>query len=547
MKYARWYGLAMVCSLLASCGASQDSCEHLSGVKIPGATITLAQKVAAGFAAPPSPISRVDPSTVSELYRSRRAFCRIAAAAKPTPDSNISIEVWMPVSGWNGKLQGIGDDGFAGSIDYRQLVTAVNHGYAATATDTGHTGSPIDAAWALGHPERVVDYGHRGVHEMTRVAKAVVQAFYARAPQHSYFAGCSDGGREGMMEAQRYPEDYDGILAGAPANHWTRLLSMAAADTQALTLDPASFVWPSKIRAIAAAVNNACDELDGVRDGILNDPRKCHFDPGTIACKVGKDSDNCLTARQVVALKKIYAGLHDSHGQGIYPGYLPGAEDGDNGWALWITGPGPAKSLMALFAYEYFANMVYEKPDWHYEAFALYPGLKEAEQKTANALNATETDLRLFKARGGKLILYHGWDDPAIPALNTVKYYEDVLAKIGQRDVDSFLRLYMVSGMQHCGGGPGPDSFGQMGSMNFDDPEHSIVASLEQWVEKGTAPSRIVASKFDGNQTATMTRPLCPYPQIAKYTDSGNTNDAANFVCEFEKDTSSKHTRNGGN
>jgi feruloyl esterase len=454
------------------------------------------------------------------------------AEAKPTADSDIKLEVWMPVAGWNGKLQGIGNGGFAGLIDYVQLGTSLAKGYAATATDTGHTGSPIDAAWALGHPEKVIDFGHRGIHEMTRVAKETTRAFYGKGPQRSYFAGCSDGGREALMEAQRYPADYDGILAGAPANYWTALLSTAAWDTQALTLDAASFIPQAKIPAISAAVLAACDELDGVRDGILNDPRQCHFDPATIECKAGEDTDKCLTAPQAAALKKIYAGPHDASGHELFPGYLPGAEEGQGGWGLWITGPVPAKSLMAFFGIGYFSNMVYEKPDWDYKTFTL-AGMKLAEEKTANALNATDVDLKPFQARGGKLILYHGWNDPAIPAINTVNYYQSVLAKMGERAAQSFVRLYMVPGVQHCDGGPGPDSFGQVGKLVFDDPLHSVDAALEQWVEKGAAPSAIIASKYtDDKQHAKMTRPLCAYPQAAKYQGSGDTNDAANFGCE---------------
>jgi feruloyl esterase len=443
----------------------------------------------------------------------------------------------MPVAGWNGKLQGIGNGGFAGLIDFMQLGVAVSKGYAATATDTGHEGTPIDAAWALGHSEKVVDFGHRGIHEMTRVAKEAVRTFYGKSVQRSYFAGCSDGGREALMEAQRYPADYDGILAGAPANYWTALLSTAAWDTQALTLDAASFIPPAKISTIATAVNKVCDELDGVRDGILNDPRQCHFDPATIQCKAAEDSEKCLTAPQAAALKKIYAGPHDVHAREVFPGFLPGAEDGQGGWGLWITGPAPAKSLMAAFGIGYFSNMVYEQSDWDYKTFTLEAGLKSAEEKTASALNATDADLKPFKTRGGKLILYHGWDDPAIPAINTVNYFQSVIAKMGQRDADSFVRLYMVPGMQHCDNGPGPDSFGQVGRLAFDDPQHSVDAALEQWVEKGMAPSTIIAAKYSGDdkQHATMTRPLCVYPQAAKYKGSGDTNDAANFVCEGKK------------
>jgi feruloyl esterase len=508
-----------------------DSCTKLAGLKIPDATIELAQTLAGGtFAGPPAPFSGMD---ISAFYKSLPTFCRVVAEAKPTADSDIKIEVWLPALGWNGKLQGIGNGGFAGQIDYLQLGSAMSKGYAATATDTGHTGSPVDAAWALGHPEKVVDFGHRGIHEMTRVAKDVVRAFYGKVAQHSYFAGCSDGGREALMEAQRYPADYDGILAGAPANYWTALLSTAASDTEALTVDPASFIPQAKIPTIAAAVNAACDELDGVRDGILNDPRQCHFDPATIQCKAGEESDKCLTGAQAVALKKVYAGLHDSRGREIFPGFLPGAEDGQGGWGIWITGPAPAKSLMAFFGIGYFSNMVFEKADWDYKTFAVEAGLKAAEEKTASALNATDADLKAFKARGGKLILYHGWDDPGISALNTVHYYDSVLAKMGPRAADSFVRLYMVPGMQHCGDGPGTDSFGQVGNLTFDDPTHSVDAALEQWVEKGAAPGTIIASKYAGEDKGNpkMTRPLCAYPQAAKYKGSGDTNDAANFVC----------------
>jgi hypothetical protein len=535
MKLHLSYSLVFFLLAAGTVAFSQDSCEKLAGLKIPGATITLAKTVPVGtFVAPPLPFPVPDQTA---FYKGLPAFCRVVAEAKPTADSDIKIEVWMPVSGWNGKLQGIGNGGFAGLIDDRQLGDAVSKGYAATATDTGHPGSPIDAAWALGHPEKVIDFGHRGIHEMTRVAKEAVHAFYGKSAQRSYFAGCSDGGREALMEAQRYPADYDGILAGAPANYWTALLATAAADTQALTLDPASFIPPAKIPAISAAVLAACDELDGVRDGILNDPRQCHFDPVTIECKPDQDPATCLTPPQAAALKKLYAGPHDANGREVFPGYLPGAEDGQGGWGLWILGPAPAKSLMAAFGIGYFSNMVYEKSDWDYKTFPLEDGLKLAEEKTASALNAIDADLKPFKARGGKLILYHGWDDPAISALNSVNYYETVVAKMGQRDADSFVRLYMAPGVQHCDNGPGPDSFGQVGKTTVADPHHSLDAALEQWVEKGAAPATIIASKYDGDdkQHATMTRPLCLYPQAARYKGSGDTNDVANFVCEGKK------------
>jgi feruloyl esterase len=534
MKLALLFVLAFaLCFLSAASAPAQDACADLMKLQIPGASIILGAAVGAGtFAGPPTPGGSRD---LTAPYKNVPVFCRVVVFAKPTADSNIRVEVWMPTSGWNGKLQGIGNAGFAGSIDYEGLGAAVRKGYAATGTDTGHSGSPFDAGWALGHPEKVVDFGHRGIHEMTRVAKELIHTFYGKEAQRSYFAGCSDGGREALMEAQRYPADYDGILAGAPANYWTALLSTGAANTQALTADQASFIPPAKISAIAAAVNAACDQLDGVRDGILNDPRQCHFNPATIQCKAGADTDKCLTVPQAAALKKLYAGLRDSQGHEMFPGFLPGAEEGQNGWGLWITGQAPGSSLIALFANGYFSNMVYYNPGWSSNMFTPEAGLKAAEEQTARALNAINPDLKPFETRGGKLILYHGWDDAAIPALNTINYYQSVVAKMGQHDVDAFVRLYMVPGMQHCGGGPGTDSFGAGGAA-LDDPQHSATAALVQWVEKDVAPSTIIASKYAGDMSqASMTRPLCAYPQSAKYKGTGDTNDAANFVCESGK------------
>jgi feruloyl esterase len=336
------------------------------------------------------------------------------------------------------------------------------------------------------------------------------------------------------MEAQRYPEDYDGIVAGAPANYWTALLATAVWTTRALTQDAGSFIEPAKIPVIAAAVDAACDAADGVKDGILGDPRRCRFDPATIQCKSGDSGDKCLTAPQVTALRKIYEGPRDAQGHQVFPGYLPGAETGDGGWTLWITGSAPNKSLLAAFGSGYFSQIVYEKPDWDYRAFRLDADLRAATEKTAAALNATDPDLRPFSARGGKLILYHGWQDPAIPAVNTLNYYDSVLARMGQRNANAFVRLYMAPGMQHCGDGPGPDAFGQAGRWSPKDPARNLGLALERWVEQGVAPSTIVAAKYEGDgpdRRATISRPLCPYPQEARYKGAGDLKDAASFAC----------------
>ncbi|MGC2815855.1 MAG: tannase/feruloyl esterase family alpha/beta hydrolase, partial [Candidatus Acidiferrum sp.] len=448
-------------------------------------------------------------------------------------DSDIKIEVWMPVSGWNGKFRGQGNGGFAGEIDYRALGLAIAQGYASAATDTGHAAGGTDAKWALGHPEKIVDFAYRAIHEMTVIGKQTVQAFYGDAAKRTYFANCSNGGRQALMEAQRYPQDYDGILAGAPANYWTHLLAASVWNGQATTQNPASYIPIAKIPTIGHAVNAACDALDGVTDGILNDPRKCRFKPQTLLCKSG-DSDSCLTQPQVTALEKLYEGAHDSNGKEIFPGYLPGGEEGGGGCGLWITGPAPGKSLIFAFGYGYFADMVYDKPNWDLDKANLDDAVKVSDEKFAGVLNAMNTDLKPFESHGGKLIIYHGWNDAAISPLNSINYFKNVEAKMGKREADSFVRLFMVPGMQHCGGGPGPDIFGQDGLSPVSDPQHNIYMALEQWVEKGEAPSTVITSKLTGESPdakVIMTRPLCAYPEAAKYKGTGDTNDAANFVC----------------
>ncbi len=521
-------------TLFLSCGAfgqnaqPVSSCEHLAQLALPHVKIALAESVAAGAFTPPSGAT-LRPTANPALFKSLPAFCRVVAEAAPSADSDIKIEVWLPAGGWNGKLQGYGNGGFAGEIDYQLMGIAIYQGYATSGTDTGHAGRATDASWALNHPEKITDFAYRGIHEMTQTAKAAIKAFYGNSPQHSYFAGCSNGGRQALMEAQRFPEDYDGILAGAPANFWTHLLSSAVWDAQATTLDPASYIPAGKLPAIAHAVNNACDS---VSDGILNDPRQCHFDPAALLCKTG-DSDECLTAPQVTALKKLYQGPQDSHGRKIFPGFLPGAEEGPGGWGVWITGTAPGQSLLFLFGTGYFSNFVYNKADWDYKAANLDQAVAAADNKTARTMNATDPDLKPFASRGGKLILYHGWNDPAISALNSIDYYTSVGHAMGQQTSASFVRLYMVPGMQHCGGGPGTDSFGQVGAPANSDPQQSVTLALEQWVEKGTAPSTIIATKYadDPAKSTKMTRPLCPYPQTANYKGAGNLNTAASFVC----------------
>lgn len=507
---------------------SVEACENLAKLALANTKITKAQMVAAGtFVGPGLPF----PGAPKPSYKDVPAFCRVTADVTPAADSDIKIELWMPMSGWNGKFRGQGNGGFSGYIDYPALGEAVKQGYASAGTDTGH--STTDAAWALGHPEKVIDYGYRGIHEMTEKSKAVAEAFYGAGPKQSYFSSCSNGGREALMEAQRFPADYDGILAGAPANNFTRLLAASLFELRATTLDPASYIPMAKLPAISEAVIAACDGQDGVRDGLVSDPSRCRYDPDALICK-DADANSCLTAPQAKALKQIYAGAKDSKGREIFPGLSPGGETGPGGWGIWVTGNAPGQSLIGFFSIGFFSNFIYGQKNWDYKTADLNAVTELADEKTAAILNSTNPNLRPFMKRGGKLIIYHGWSDAAIAPLNSIDYYKQVLAALGARDTQKFVRLYMVPGMQHCGGGPGPNVFGQGGSGS-DDPEHNVTLALEHWVEKGAAPSSIIATKLadDSNPSkgTKMTRPLCPYPEIAKYKGSGDTNDAANFVC----------------
>jgi feruloyl esterase len=461
-------------------------------------------------------------------------FCRVGGVMTPSSDSEIHFEVWLPAAGWNGRFRGTGNGGFAGSINYSEMAAALRDGYATASTDTGHRADGIDADWALGHPEKITDFGYRAIHEMTVKAKAIVQSFYGEAPKHSFFASCSNGGRQALMEAQRFPDDYDGILAGAPANYWTHLLvANFYAAAKPMLENPASYISKDKIPAIAQAVLAACDAADGLKDGLVSDPLACHFDPATLLCK-GAETNSCLTAPQADSLKRIYAGAHTSDGALIYPGYEPGGEDGGGGWAAWITGAQPGFSAGVLFSTGFLRNMVFSNAAWTFQGTNLSDSLNAADSKMASTLNSTDANLKPFQARGGKLIVYHGWSDAAIPALNAVSYYQNVSQAMGESTVDGFLRLYLAPGVQHCAGGPGPNLFGQFGVLKAGDARHDMFSALVDWVEKGAAPSAIVATKYeqdDPEKRAEMTRPLCPYPQAAKYDGSGDSKKAESFSC----------------
>jgi hypothetical protein len=518
-----WIAMAILFSVAV--GAAGASCDSLAGLKLQDANVTAATVIAAGA---------FRPATGSAApFKDLPEFCRVEGVIQPSADSHIEFEVWMPVTGWNNRYLGVGNGGFAGSIYYAGLAAGVKYGYAVSSTDTGHKGSATDAAWALGHFDKIVDFGYRAVHETSDKSKAIIRAFYGGNPKHTYFNGCSNGGRQALLEAQRYPADYDGIMAGAPANYWTHLLADGVWDMQALDESPATFISGNQLRAVEAAALAACDADDGVKDGVIGDPSKCHFDPAVIACK-GAASDSCLTEAQVGALKKVYEGARNSKGEQIHPGFFPGGESGFTGWAAWITGLQQGRSLQHAFGAGFFADMMFQDPAWDYKKFNFDQDVKSTDDKMGPILNATDANLDTFRKRGGKLIIYHGWSDAAISPRNSVNYYTSVLGKMGGKQAGEFVELYMVPGMQHCGGGPGVTEFGGADPAP-SDPQHSMSIALERWVESSVAPAEIVATKYkaDGNPASGVvrTRPLCPYPQVAKYKGSGSTDEAANFVC----------------
>ncbi len=513
---------AMLLTIIAL-PAFAASCESLATLALPHTKIDLAEARPAGTFTPPGgkPVSGLP------------AFCRVAGKLMPSADSDIQFEVWLPAQGWNGKFQGVGNGGYAGAVAYPSLVDAVRNNYATASTDTGHQDNGQSAQWALNHPEKVMDFGYRAIHETAVAAKAIISAFYGEAPKKSYFNSCSNGGRQALMEAQRYPADYDGIIAGAPANYWTHLLSSAAFGTKTMLSEPGSYIPPTKLPAITAAAQAQCDAADGVKDGVIENPLACKFDPEVLACKGKQDSDTCLTVHQMASLKSIYGGLKNSKGQLLMPGLSPGGEAEQGAWGAWVTGPAPEKSSMFAYGTQFFKNIVYNDPDWKFQSFDVEKDVKTADDRVARYLNSTDTDLTAFHKRGGKLILYHGWSDAAIPAVNAINYYDAVQKRMGAATADSFVRLYMVPGMQHCSGGAGATAFGQLGTPD-GDRFHSIDAALEAWVEQGSAPTQIIASKKKSNDPKSeviRTHPLCPWPQVAKYKGAGSPDDAANFTC----------------
>jgi feruloyl esterase len=476
-------------------------CAAVAKVSMPGASITLAAAVAPGAYTPPVP------GTDAHAYRSLPAFCRVAATLRPTRDSDIRIEVWMPAAGWNGKLQAVGNGAFNGAIAYGAMAAALARGYAAASTDTGHVGP--GASFALGHPEKVADFGWRAVHEMTVTSKRIIAAHYQRTPQFSYWNGCSAGGRQAMKEAQRFPEDFDGIIAGAPGLDWTGRAAQAVRMARMLDTNEPARLSEAQIQRVHRAVVGACDALDGVTDGLIDDPTRCAFNPAALRCDGGADA-TCLTPPQIETVRLMYSSPVNPRSKRAITGLAPGSE---LGWtSLGWTASARATGL------DQFRFLVFRDPAWTIQQFDFDADIVRAEETDSGTINALDPNLTPFIARGGKLIHYHGWSDPQISPGSSTQYYSRVKEALGNGStLHASYRLFMVPGMAHCGGGEGPNAF-------------DMVSALEEWVERGKAPDRIVAS-HSTNGVVNRTRPLCPYPQRAVYNGLGSIDEAANFDC----------------
>jgi feruloyl esterase len=497
--------LASLAVLAGSGAEAATSCESLAALALPHAHVTSAETMAAGAFQPPSVPRRGRDGWPG--YARLPPFCRVAATLTPSSDSDVKMEIWLPVSDWNGKFQAVGNGGWGGVISYQALALAVAAGYAGASTDTGHVGNT--AAFAIGHPEKVIDMGYRAVHEMTLKAKAIVDAYYGAAPKLSVWNGCSLGGRQGITEAQRYPDDFDAIVAGAPAVNWMRLHGARMALNQSAHASEHGYITPDKYPAIHEAALKACDTLDGVKDDVIEDPTRCHFDPKILQCK-GADGPECLTPDQVQTARTLYAPLKSpKNGAPIFPSLLMAGSEPN--WEM-LAGPEPIATALEAFKY-----VVFKDPKWDLRRFDMDVDVAAAIKMDNGVLDSAVTNLKPFFSRGGKLLMYHGWADPQVPALNSVEYFNHVVKASGQGSIGKSIQLYMVPGMAHCAGGPGTDVFDKM-------------AAIEQWVTRGAAPSQIIAAHLT-NYEVVRTRPLCPFGRVAHYKGTGSTDEAASFEC----------------
>jgi len=482
---------------------SKAACASMTELKLESARVTAAEHVAPGWKFPASLFN----GFLGARAEAQSSFCRVAL----TIENEIKVEVWMP-DVWNQRFQGVGNGGLTGALNYPSMGAAVNAGFATASTDTGHEniGGFFDSSWVAGHPDRIENFAYRAHHLMAMAAKKVIAAYYGTPARKNYFTGCSSGGWEGLSEAQRYPEDYDGIVAGAPANNFVRLQSNAFVQAWLMRQNPKGEIEPAKLAMLAKAMVAQCDASDGLKDGIITDPRLCKFDYAKLLCKKG-DGPDCLTKAQVARAKKLYGPLSTPKGLPLYPGKPLGVA------AIapieFPAGRDPLESLMLI-------QVLKEKPSWTTTTFDPDRDIPPMDKEVGPMLDATNADLSAFRARGGKLLLYHGWGDNVLSPYNTLDYFHAVEKK--NTEADDFVRLFMIPTMGHCAGGDGPNAF---------DSNSAIV----DWVEKAEAPEELTGYHVGADGVIGMTRPLCAEPKVAVYKGSGSTDEAANFVCRMPK------------
>lgn len=443
---------------------------------------------------------------------SQRAHCKVTGVI----GKEINFELLLPDE-WNGRFFMGGGGGYVGAVT-NSARTSVNEGYATAGTDTGHQAHQLSAAWALDNAERQVNFGHLAVHRTAEVSKTIVHYYYGADPEYSYFYGCSRGGGQALMEAQRYPADFDGIVAAAPAFDWTGFMAAMVQNVQLNYPDPSKLdtavITPANLALLESSALAACDGADGVEDGVMGDPRQCGFDLGSLATCSTDSAESCLTDAQRAAIERIYSPAVVD-GEQVHPGWTFGGENAGPGWRTWIAGPnGAFPNLHFAFGTEFFKYFVFGDPEWDYSTYD-FSNWEQDTRFAGSFLNATDPDLGPFQERGGKLILWHGWSDAALTPLRTIDYYEEVEAN--DPDVRDYARLFLLPGVMHCAGGPGPDTVDWYGA-------------IADWVENGQAPQSLAASKMRGG-AAVRTRPICPYPDRAVYRGAGSTDDAANFEC----------------
>lgn len=469
-------------------------------------------------------------------------FCRVVASVRTAPGSDVGVEIWLPLSGWQGVFHGNGNGGFGGLLaaGYGPMTAGLRRGYATAVTDTGTApATPLDGDALLGQPQKWRDWGRRSTHAMTVTGKAVAEAFYGAPPRRAYYTGCSTGGQEGLIEALYYPRDYDGVLVGAPVINRTWGHAAVLWNDLAANLKPGHRLSDVKLRLLSAAALQRCGAAgSGVAgDPFIGDPKACHFDPAVLTCRAG-DRDDCLTAAEVATARAFYSGPTDGAGRPLFHGWLPGSEaTGHFDWKFLQSRPNGQPPFVSLFKWVF-------GPDWDWSGFEVRRDMAKVDAALGPIVNdATRGSLRAFRARGGKLIIYHGWADSLVPPGQTVAFYEKAVREAGGLEqAQSFARLFMAPGFSHCAGGPGPDVFnsatGSAVPPPSTTPQHDLFAALTEWVEAGRAPRQVISTRYVEGSPARgvgMQRPLCAYPAKAWRRGSGDPDDAASFVCSVRR------------